>query len=172
LTKLLAEKECEYYGENYDMRTASLRYFNVYGERQRLDSSYSTVIPAFINAALKGKAINIYGDGSVERDFTYVGDIVDANIAFMLDPHWSCTSFDVGCGLSYSIKDLARIIKEITKTNVPIKYLAKRRGDVPTTCADVDSAWHATMWRAKVKLTEGLSKTIQWWRKQNEKKAR
>jgi UDP-glucose 4-epimerase len=138
--------------------SVALRYFNVYGPGQ--SAAYAGVITIFISNALQGKDICIYGDGNQVRDFVYVDDVAEANIATMQWENKSYDVFNIGSGSETTIKDLAEMIIALTNSTSQIIYLPPRQGDIVYSRADVSKAKNILGWEAKVSLEEGLQKTI------------
>jgi len=139
----------------------SLRYFNVYGPGQ--SKEYAGVISLFIQRALKNEDIIIYGDGNQERDFVYVDDVVDANIAAM-NYLGKEKIFNIASGKSVKIKDLARKIIELCDSTSKISYQKTRNGDIIYSCADVSKAESELNWKSKIDLETGLKKTIEFFK--------
>lgn len=127
LQKLAAEQYCELFRSLYGMKTVSLRYFNVYGEEQRADNPYTGVLTKFLDLKKQGEALPIYGTGHQRRDFTYVGDVVEANI---LTAEKGEGIYNVGTGINYSINGIADAISENSL------HLDARQGDPMTSLAD------------------------------------
>jgi len=125
--KLAAEMYCESFRTIYGLQTASLRYFNVFGEEQRADNPYTGVLTKFLTMKKKKQPLTIFGDGSQTRDFTYVGDIVDANI---MVAESGTGVYNVGTGKNYSINEIAQAISP------EVEYLPARAGDPMTSLAD------------------------------------
>ena len=139
----------------------SLRYFNVYGPGQ--SKEYAGVISIFIERALRNEDIIIYGDGNQERDFIYVDDVVDANIAAM---NYSGNEkiFNIASGNSIKIRELAEKIIELCGSNSKILNRKTRNGDIIYSCADVSKAKSELNWTAKIDLETGLKKTIEFFK--------
>lgn len=139
LNKLINEQYIKLYETLYGLKSVTLRYFSVYGERQLLEGAYRTVIGIFINQKSLGEPLYITGDGEQRRDFTYVGDVVKANIMAM---DWE-GDFNIGSGKNYSINDIAEMF------DCPKEYIDKKPGEVQETLADNTKAqlegWHPTM---------------------------
>jgi UDP-glucose 4-epimerase len=127
ITKLDGEYYLRMYLDQYNLQTASLRYFNVFGPRQDPKSAYAAAVPIFINKALKNEPITIYGDGSQTRDFVYVKDVVRANL---LASQIGNETYNVALGHSTSILELALKIKELTNSKSEIVFLEERPGDI------------------------------------------
>jgi len=130
---------CYLYYKNYGVPTVSLRYFTVYGPRQRPDMA----IHLFVRAIMNGEAITVYGDGEQTRDFTFVADIVDANILSALSES-SGEVFNVGGGSRISVNELIRTIEDAAGMKADVRYIEKQKGDVNDT---LDSRWSQTFCR-------------------------
>ena len=164
--KLAGELYCETFAASYGLETVRLRYFNVFGPRQDPDSPYSAVIPLFVAALLSGKRPTIFGDGSQSRDFTYVGNVVDANILAAKADGVSGNVYNVACGESLSVLDL---LKEICRRlNVPCdpEFAPMRTGDVMHSWADISAAERDLGYSVKVGLADGLQPTIDYYHDQ------
>lgn len=133
ITKLDGEFYLKMYQDQWDVPTASLRYFNVFGPRQNPQSAYAAAVPIFINKALQNQPITIYGDGSQTRDFIYVKDVVKANI---LASQIGNETYNVALGYSTSILELAEKIIQITNSKSQIQFLEERSGDIKHSKAD------------------------------------
>jgi UDP-glucose 4-epimerase len=159
VTKLAGENLCYLYGKNYQVPTVSLRYFTVYGSRQRPDMA----IHKFVNSILKGEKIIVYGDGTQTRDFTYVDDVIDANI---LAANSSVVGevFNIGGGSRISVNDLIKLIADVLEKKAKIKNIEKQKGDVGDTLADVSKAKADLRWIPKEEIEEGLRKFVDWWK--------
>ena len=158
-TKLSGEHLCELYRVNFGVRYVALRYFTVYGPRQRPDMAFSR----FITAALEGGSIEVYGDGTQTRDFTYVSDAVEANLlASAYDGKQRI--FNIGGGSRSSILDVLQIIREQTGGEPRISFLERARGDVHDTWADTGRAAGELGFSPTVGLAEGLRREIDWYR--------
>lgn len=161
LTKLMGEFYCRLFAKVYGVATTSLRYFNVFGPRQNLDDEYSVVIPRFIHSALHNEPLPIYGDGKQSRDFTFVENVVQANIGAYLSNKGHGEVFNVGCGQSHSINDLAAQIKKIIGAQSPVKYLPPRPGDVFKTHAELSEIVQKIGYAPHVGFGPGLARTIE-----------
>lgn len=161
VSKVAGEYYCQVF-EDYGLETVSLRYFNVYGPRQRPDSQYAAVIPRFIDALLSGRSPQIYGDGEQSRDFIYVGDVVRANIFLAESP--GSGVYNVAGGTSVTVNRLFDIISGILGSNAEPEYLDERPGDVRHSLADT-SRLAAAGFSPEVGLEEGLMRTVEWFRK-------
>lgn len=156
VSKAAGEHYMRVFSELYGLNTASLRYFNVFGERQNPDSEYSAVIPKFVKAALSGKPLKIFGDGSQTRDFTYVKDVVEANKLAA----GKNGAFNIAGGSAITIKELAETIISLTESRSAIEYLPERSGDIKHSLAGITKAKEELSWVAKYSLEDGLKKYI------------
>jgi len=158
-TKLSGEHLCELYRLNYGVTYRALRYFTVYGPRQRPDMAFSR----FISAALAGNRIEIYGDGRQTRDFTYVSDAVDANIrAFRYaGPQ---TVFNIGGGSRVPLLDVLAVMERELGARLDVRFVERAKGDVTDTWADTARARDALGFAPRVSLEEGIRNEIAWYR--------
>ncbi len=158
-TKLSAEHLCELYRVNFGVRYAALRYFTVYGPRQRPDMAFSR----FTMAALSGGEIEVYGDGKQTRDFTFVLDAVEAN---MLASRYEGDGdiFNIGGGSRSSVLEVIEIIRRETGGDPAVRFMEKARGDVLDTWADTSKAQRELGFKPTIGLEEGLKREIEWYR--------
>ncbi|KPU62981.1 NDP-sugar epimerase [Thermococcus sp. EP1] len=162
ITKVSAEYYCKVFYELYGVPTVSLRYFNVFGERQGYNQ-YAGVISIFINRALKGDPLIIYGDGKQTRDFIYVKDVVKANILAAESSKTNGRVFNVAKGERTTILELALKIIEVTDSSSSILFDKPRPGDIKHSQADI-SEIKKLGFKPEYSLEEGLLKTIEWYR--------
>ena len=155
VTKLAAENLCDLYSKNYGLSVISLRYFTVYGPRQRPEMAIST----FINNILNDKKISIYGDGNQGRDFTYVDDIVDANIKAAYSDIRS-DIFNVGSQSPIKLIDVVKIIEDITGKKANINYLDSKKGDVKDTYSDISKIKSNLGYECKFDLEKGIFEQV------------
>lgn len=160
VSKLAAEKACLAYNRLYGMRNISLRYFNVYGVRQRYDE-YGNVIPIFAHRLMRGDDLVIFGDGEQTRDFVNVRDVAAANVAAGLSKA-ARGAFNLGSGSRISINELARIMIELSGAPSRIAHGPPRPGDVRDSLADTSAARAAFGFEPTVGLEEGLVEYLQW----------
>jgi len=154
VTKVAAESFCKIYSRIYGLDTVSLRYFNVYGERQPTKGQYAPIIGLFQRQASEGNPLTIVGDGEQTRDFTHVSDVVEANIlAMQSDQKLSGQIFNIGTGKNYTINELARIIGGKFAF---CKQLPERKGEARNTQADNSKAKDVLGWSPKVKLEDWI----------------
>ncbi len=144
------------------LETVSLRYFNVYGERQDPNSQYSGVITRFIGKMLGGESPTIYGDGNQSRDFIYVDDVVDANLSAVEKKEAAGEAFNIATGKPITINQLEGLLSELTGYDGEPEYGEKREGDIYDSYADVSKALKYLGFRASTNIDEGLRKTIKW----------
>lgn len=169
--KLTGEHYSSVFHKIYGLNTVSLRYFNVYGAKQDPNSLYAAVIPKFIKAYMTGDTPIVHGDGEQTRDFTYIDNVVKANLnaCKATDPETFGKAYNIGCGGRLSINDLVLTIKSILNgTNDP-KYIETRAGDVRDSQASVTLAEKYLGYTDLIDLKAGLEKTIQWYLDQDAK---
>jgi UDP-glucose 4-epimerase len=162
MSKLAAEEYCRIFHHVYGLETVALRYFNVFGPRQRPDSEYAAVIPKFATAILEGRSPNINGDGGQSRDFTYVANNVSANILAASAPAEKVAGrvFNIACNTQYSLLELIAGINTLLGTNISPTFGPTRAGDVRDSRADVNSAWEAFGYKPLVSFQDGLAITV------------
>jgi UDP-glucose 4-epimerase len=164
VAKLVGEYYCQVFTRTYGLETVSLRYFNVFGPRQDPSSPYSGVISRFIFALESGERPVIYGDGEQTRDFTYVANVVEANLRAAEASGASGKVFNIANGKSVSINEVLEVLKRLTgQTNVSAEYLEPRMGDVRDSLADLNAAKSVLGYRPGVGLEDGLRLTLDWW---------
>ena len=159
VTKLAGENLCYLYYKNYGVPTVSLRYFTVYGPRQRPDMA----IHKFVKAILNDDEILIFGGGEQTRDFTFVDDAVEANM-LAAESDSGGSVFNIGGGSRISVNELIKLIKDTVGKKANIKYVEKQKGDVKDTWADVNKAKADLRWTSKVRIEEGLKRFVDWWK--------
>jgi UDP-glucose 4-epimerase len=164
VSKVAGEMYCRVFADLYRLETVALRYFNVYGPRQRPDSRYAAVIPLFIRALLASEAPEVHGDGLQSRDFTYIEDVVAANILAASAPSDRCSghAFNVAGGQPYSLLELLDILGKTVGVQVEPRHVGPRPGDVRHTWAEIDSTAVALDYEPKVGFQEGLHRTLSW----------
>ncbi|MBN2120408.1 MAG: SDR family oxidoreductase [Candidatus Omnitrophica bacterium] len=161
-TKLIGEDYACTFSKLWGMEIVSLRYFNVYGPRQSLEDEYAVVVPKFTTCLLKGQPVPIYGDGEQERDFTFIDNVVEANILALIKEGIGAEVFNIANGLPNSVNNLFFILREITGMDINPVYEPPRPGDVRKTHADISKAERLLGWIPKVGFKEGLEKTVAW----------
>lgn len=169
VSKLTTEHFGKVYWELYGLKTIGLRYFNVFGPRQNPNSQYAAVIPKFITCFINNESPTIYGTGEQTRDFTYITNVIQANVNACMTEEEDAfgQSFNIGCGDRISIKQLAENIQNITNSSAPINFADPRPGDVKDSLADIEKAKKLLHLKELVPLEEGLAATISWYKEQN-----
>ena len=162
--KHLGETYCRVFFECYGLETLSLRYFNVFGERQDPKSDYAAAIPAFVTALLSGQSPTVFGDGQQTRDFTYIDNIVHINLLAMQAGKISGQVVNAACGDQISVNQVIRTINEILGTSVQPRYAPPRAGDVRHSCANATLAKELLGFEPQVTFEEGLRRAIDYYR--------
>jgi UDP-glucose 4-epimerase len=162
--KLFAEMYCQVFTRAYKLETVSLRYFNVFGPRQDASSQYSGVLAKFIPAVLQGRRPVIYGDGLQSRDFTYVQNVVEANLLACKAPGVAGEVFNVACGDRITVNSMLQQINEITGRNLAPIHESPRAGDIKHSQADIRKAAEKLGFKPVVGFREGLDRTVEWYR--------
>lgn len=165
VAKLVGEYYCRAFTRVYGLETVSLRYFNVFGPRQDPGSQYSGVVSRFISSLLSNERPVIYGDGEQSRDFTYIDNVVFANLNAASAKEASGKVINVANGQQITLNQLLAELKELTgKQDVTAEYFEPRVGDVRHSLADITMARELLGYESKVDLREGLQRTIDWWK--------
>jgi UDP-glucose 4-epimerase len=164
--KLFGEYYCQVFTRVYGLETACLRYFNVFGPRQDPSSPYSGVISKFVTVLLHGETPVIYGDGEQSRDFTYIDNVVDANLRAAEAPGAAGQVMNLGIGQRITLNALLAELQKILGTNLTPRYEAMRAGDVRHSLADISQAQKLLDYEPRVMLAEGLRQTVEWYRGQ------
>src|SRR3989338_680675 len=160
LTKLAGEYYCRIFSEIYGMEAVSLRYFNVFGPRQSLENEYAVVIPKFITCMLKNEQPPVHGDGKQTRHFTFVENVVQANIKAAAFPGVKCEVLNIACGKSYSVLDIIKYVNKILGKKIEPKFTPPRQGDIKDTLADISKAKRLIGYEPKIWFEEGLRRTV------------
>jgi len=163
-SKLIDEHYAYLFSKQFSLGVVCLRYFNVYGPRQSLDDEYAVVIPKFISCLLEGQTPPIYGDGEQERDFTYVENVVEANILALTKPDVEGEVFNIGNGAPNSVNGLLKSLNKIMNKNISAAYLPPRAGDVRKTHSDINKAAKLLGWQPKINFEQGLEKAVEWFK--------
>ncbi|NJD61127.1 MAG: SDR family oxidoreductase [Deltaproteobacteria bacterium] len=159
--KLAGEHYMRIFFEVYGLETISLRYFNVFGPRQDPASTYAAVIPRFITSVLTGKAPTVYGDGLQTRDFTFIDNVVDANLRACSAPREACGKvFNIACGERISLLDILEVVYGLAACRVTPAFEPARQGDVRDSLADISMAKDQLGYSPKVPFPDGLSRTF------------
>lgn len=162
VSKLTGEYYCRVYTKLFNLETVSLRYFNVFGPRQDPESQYSAVIPKFIFSAMNDQPLEIHGDGLQSRDFSYVENIVEANILALEAKNISGEVFNIACNKNYTVIEIAEEIRKIMNKKIEKKFMPARPGDVRHTLADISKAEKLLNYKVKVDFEEGMKRTVEY----------
>ncbi|MDZ7265857.1 MAG: SDR family oxidoreductase [candidate division KSB1 bacterium] len=165
-SKLAGERYALSFWHVYRLPTVALRYFNVFGPKQDPDSQYAAVIPRFIAALKNGVPPVIFGDGEQSRDFTYIDNVVQANLLACTAPEAPGHFMNVACGERYSLNTLLQELNRIMGTNITARYESPRPGDVKHSMAAIDRAQRLLSFTPTVKFAEGLERTVAWYLRQ------
>jgi len=161
-----SKASCECYAsafaQSHGLYTVSLRFFNVFGPRQDPASQYSAVIPKFIRNAMSGDAVEIYGDGTQSRDFTYVENVVDACIKASRSPGCQGKKINVACGQRRSLLDLIRAIENLSGKELSCRYMPSREGEVPHSEADISAARTLLGYHPMISFEDGIQRVWEW----------
>ena len=162
LSKYAGEKYCQLFYELYGLETISLRYFNVFGPNQDAGSQYAAVIPRFISAILNGGPITIYGDGEQTRDFSFVENVVAANLLAALGEDGIGETFNIACGERVSVNQLAEQLMDVLGRKVPVVHEDPRPSEVKHSLADITKAAERLGYSPSVDVWEGLRRSASW----------
>lgn len=169
LTKLAGEHYCRLFSYHYAVPTVSLRYFNVFGPRQSLDDEYAVVIPKFITCMLNDEQPPIYGTGKQSRDFTFVQNVVQANLLAAKNHKFKGEVFNVASGRDYSILELVEVLNKLLGKNTKPVFLNPRPGDVFRTRADLTNSKKILGFRPKIDFIKGLKIALEYFKEQRSK---
>jgi len=162
--KLVGEYYCSVFYEVFGLETISLRYFNVFGPNQDPASQYAAAIPAFVTAILKDKPPTIYGDGEQSRDFTYIDNVVQANLLAARAKQTKGEVINVACGEAVTVNAIIALINELLGKDIKPNYTDPRPGDVKHSLADITLAEKLISYKTKVPFKQGLQLAINWYR--------
>jgi UDP-glucose 4-epimerase len=166
LQKYIGEQYCRLFYQLYGLETISLRYFNIFGPKQDPRSIYSAVIPLFIDALMQGRPPTIFGDGEQSRDFTYIENVVQANLLAMSAEHLHGEAINIACGKRTSLNQLFNVLKDILGSKQAPLYEEPRKGDVRHSLADIRKGKELINYEPKVGIEAGLKKTVEFFRRQ------
>ncbi len=164
LSKLTNEYYCRIFSQFFDVETVCLRYFNVFGPKQALDDEYAVVIPKFIHCLMHDEQPPIFGTGKQSRDFTFIENVVSANILSATTPGLKHEIFNVANGKDNSVLEIVSLLNKIIGKNIEPKLLPVRAGDVFRTCADISKISQKTGFKPLVNFEEGLRRTVAYFR--------
>ncbi|MGB2869441.1 MAG: SDR family oxidoreductase [Bacteroidota bacterium] len=163
VSKLSGEFYANVFYHLYGLSTIVLRYFNVFGPRQNPNSQYSAVIPKFIRAMMKGERPVIYGDGEQSRDFSFVDNVVHANLLATTAPKVDGQVMNIACGESFTLLNLVSVLNRILGTSIEPVFQPVRKGDVLHSLADISKAKQWLAYTPRIRWEEGLQKTVEWY---------
>ncbi len=163
--KLIGEHYCSVFYKAFGLETISLRYFNIFGPYQDPTSQYAAAIPAFVTAILKDTPPTIYGDGQQSRDFTYIDNVVGANLLAAKAEHAAGEVINIACGCATTVNQIIATINELTGKNVKPIYVDSRPGDVKHSLADITLARKTIGFEPIIPFDQGLKLAIDWYRK-------
>lgn len=162
--KLVGEYYCSVFSQVFGLETISLRYFNVFGPNQDPASQYAAAIPAFVTAILKDQPPTIYGDGQQSRDFTYVDNIVEANLLAARVKQTQGQVINIACGEAVTVNEIIKMINNSLGKNIMPIYVDPRPGDVKHSLADITAARRLIGFKPIISFEQGLQKAIEWYR--------
>lgn len=162
VSKLTGEYYCQIFNRLYNLETVCLRYFNVFGPRQNPDSQYAAVIPRFISALLQHQPVTVYGDGLQSRDFIFVDNVVQANLAATVAPSAAGTVCNIAAGMSCTLLDLIDQLATITGQKPDVHFAPARAGDVRHSWADIAHTQVVLGYQPEVSFEQGLQQTVDW----------
>jgi len=165
LQKYIGEQYCRLFFQLYGLETVSLRYFNIFGPKQDPTSIYSAVIPKFIDALLEGRPPVIFGDGEQSRDFTYIDNVLQANLLAMTREHLNGETINIACGRRTSVNQLLNILKNIMGSKVLPIYQERRKGDVRDSLADIQKGKQVLNYEPQVEIEAGLKRTVEYFQR-------
>ncbi len=162
--KLVGEYYCSVFYKVFGLETISLRYFNVFGPHQDPTSQYAAAIPAFVTAILKDKPPTVFGDGLQSRDFTYIDNVVEANLLAARAEHTAGEVLNIACGQAVTVSETIDIINELLGKSIKPIYDPPRPGDVKHSLADITLAEKLLIFKPTVPFKQGLQRAIDWYR--------
>lgn len=162
--KLFGEYYCSVFAKVWGLETIALRYFNVFGPYQDPTSQYAAAIPAFVTHILKGQSPVVYGDGEQSRDFTYIDNVIHANLLAARAPRTAGQAVNIACGERITINEIINLINELTGRQVKPTYAPTRAGDVKHSLASIDKAREIIGYQPIISFRDGLEKAIQWYK--------
>jgi nucleoside-diphosphate-sugar epimerase len=162
VSKLVGEMYCKVFNDVYGLETVSLRYFNIFGPYQDPTSQYAAVVPIFITRLLKAQSPIVYGDGEQSRDFTYIENAVEANLLAVRSDRAAGRVVNVACGSRYTLNELLRNLKRLTRSGVEPTYSDPRPGDIKHSQGDMSTARELLGYEPSISFEEGLRRTVEW----------
>ena len=162
--KLVGEYYCKVFYSVFGLETIALRYFNVFGPYQDPTSQYAAAIPAFVTNILNGESPTVYGDGEQSRDFTYIDNVVEANLLAARAKETHGEVVNIACGDRITVNEIIGYINELTNNSIKPKYVDRRAGDVKHSMADITLASEVIGFKPVCSFKDGLEKAIAWYR--------
>jgi UDP-N-acetylglucosamine/UDP-N-acetylgalactosamine 4-epimerase len=168
VTKYVNELYAQVYGNLYGIEHIGLRYFNIFGPNQSPNGVYAAVIPIFMSAVLSGERPTINGDGSISRDFTYIANVINANLLALFTENKGSVNqiYNVACGKSTTLIELFNIIKNIAQSDIEPIFGEQRLGDIPYSLADISKIQEKLGYAVSLPMTLCLKKTFEWYKMQ------
>ncbi len=164
-SKYIGEMYCRIFQELYGLKTIALRYFNVFGRRQDPNSAYAAVIPLFVKSLLSDSAPVIFGDGLQSRDFSYIDNVIQANLLACEAPDEACGQvYNIACGERTTVNDLYYKICELLGIKIEPRYESNRKGDVKHSLADISKAKSLLNYNPKYNVFDGLTEAMNWYK--------
>jgi UDP-glucose 4-epimerase len=161
VSKLAGESYCRAFAAVYGLESIALRYFNVFGPRQDPTSQYSAVIPRFITAARSGRPVTVYGDGSQSRDFTFIDNVVHANLCALTAARAEGQALNIACGERISLLEVIGVLGDLLQQDVEVDHAPPRAGEIPHSLADVSRAASEIGYVPAIGFRDGLARTIE-----------
>ena len=162
--KLVGEHYAKVFYKVFGLETISLRYFNVFGPHQDPTSQYAAAIPAFVTAILKNQQPTVFGDGLQSRDFTYVDNVVEANLLAARAEHTAGEVVNIACGEAVTVNEVIDVINDLLGKDIKPAYTDPRPGDIKHSLADITAAEKLLSYKPTVSFKQGLQKAIDWYR--------
>jgi len=162
ISKLVGEHYAALYWRLFGLETVGLRYFNVFGPRQDPDSEYAAVIPKFLHGILNREEIQVFGDGSQTRDFTYIDNVVHANVAASTSPDAAGQVLNIACAESWSLMELLKLLEAVLQREATVVHRERRVGDVKHSLASIEKAKQLLGYSPTIGFDEGIRKTTAW----------
>jgi UDP-glucose 4-epimerase len=166
LQKYIGERYCRLFYQLYSLETIALRYFNIFGPKQDPNSIYSAVIPKFIDALIQGRPPTIFGDGEQSRDFTYIDNVVQANLLAMSAEHLHGEAINIACGKRISLNQLLNVLKDFLGSKQSPIHQEPRKGDVRHSLADIHKGKEILNYEPKIGIEVGLKMTVEFFKRQ------
>jgi len=165
LTKMVNEQYGRFYTQSYGLDCIGLRYFNVFGRRQDPSSQYAAVIPKFIQALKAGERVEIYGDGEQSRDFTYIENVIEANLKACLAPHEACgQAYNIAYGERFTVNQMYKLMCQQLDVGIEPQYVALRAGDIKHSLADISKAKNLLGYSPDWSFTTGFGEAVTWYK--------